>query len=72
MSAACDGKERFLTFALAERITKLRRHNAKLGRQVYRCRECGGYHMGTSLQLQVKRVRGESYLTARDDEEAYV
>lgn len=71
MNSACDGKERFQTFALAERVMKMRRRGVKLGRQTYRCHACGGYHIGTSLQLQVKRVRGESYVTARDDDEAY-
>ena len=62
--SACAGKERFQTHALAERIRKVRRHNSKLPRQVYKCRECGGFHIGTSLQLQAK-VRGQSYITAR-------
>jgi len=54
-------------------VQKLRRNSSgvKLGRQVYRCHACGGYHIGTSLQLQVKRIRGEGYVTARDDDEAY-
>ena len=62
---ACIGKERFETHALAERIRKVRRNNSKLARQVYRCRDCGGYHIGTSLQMQAK-LRGQSYITARE------
>ena len=71
MSSACEGKERFASYALAERLRKVRRANSKLARQVYKCRECGGFHLGTSLQLQTRRLRGESYVTARDKDEAF-
>jgi hypothetical protein len=48
--AACDGKERFLTFALAERIAGRvgRRHKGHMRPQVYRC-QCGSYHVGSTV-----------------------
>lgn len=65
MNLSCVGKERFLTYALAERIRKIRRQNSKVARQVYKCSTCGGFHIGSSLQLQAK-LRGQSYITARE------
>ena len=59
----CVGKERFTTFALAERVSKRRRREGTK-RGPYRCRECGGYHIGSSLGAEREpRVRGESYFT---------
>lgn len=47
VEAACDGKERFESAALAHRISgrrKDRRWN------IYRCRFCGFYHAGAALR----------------------
>lgn len=54
----CDGKERFLTFALAERMAKKssRRHDKTLRLHAYRC-ECGGYHVGSSVGTRGSRPR---------------
>jgi len=46
---AC-GKERFLTFALAERVAKLARNrHDQVKLQPYRCAECGAFHIGSSI-----------------------
>lgn len=52
----CQGKERFKTFHMAERVSKLsaRRHE-KLRRHAYRCDECGGYHVGSSMGPKERR-----------------
>lgn len=49
---SCQGKTRFFSPALAYRVQRRRqRHNpsrdGETG-QVYRCRFCGGWHIGTS------------------------
>lgn len=47
-SWACAGKTRFDTFRAAERVAR-RRHrtrDAEGGRQVYRCQQCKGFHIG--------------------------
>lgn len=39
--SACEGKERFDSPVLARRAAKRKR-----GREHYRCKECGGWHVG--------------------------
>lgn len=39
----CAGKVSFTSFALAEKVAKLRR---KGNRHAYHCSECGGFHLG--------------------------
>src|SRR5689334_22400806 len=44
------GKERFLTFAMADRVARLSRNrHDQVKLQPYRCKDCGGYHIGSSL-----------------------
>lgn len=44
------GKEAFLTFGLADRVAKMARNRREGSRlQPYRCRECGAWHVGSSL-----------------------
>lgn len=49
----CEGKERFVTFALADRIAKRRSANGINGRG-YRCPFCGGFHIGDMLGGRAK------------------
>jgi hypothetical protein len=42
--AACEGKERFATAQLAHRIA--RRRQARKPGVMYRCKYCGGWHIG--------------------------
>lgn len=46
--ASCDGKERFVTRALAERVAGriARRDRGRI--QSYSCRACGGFHVGST------------------------
>lgn len=46
----CDGKQSFLTFGLADSTSK-RSNNRHAGfrLQPYRCRECGSWHIGSSI-----------------------
>jgi hypothetical protein len=45
---ACDGKVAFDSISLAQRVAKRRRRAPAIGgRQVvYRCHDCGKYHIG--------------------------
>lgn len=47
----CEGKERFTTFSLADRMARKssRRHDKTLRLRAYRCGDCGGYHVGSSV-----------------------
>lgn len=48
--AACDGKERFLTRALAERVaTRVGRRHKGMRANAYQCRGCGGFHIGSTI-----------------------
>lgn len=45
--AMCQGKKRFNSFSLAEKVGKrARRKHDDANLQVYRCRFCAGYHPG--------------------------
>jgi hypothetical protein len=48
--SACQGKERFLTFGLADAVSK-RSRNAHAGVKLhpYRCGDCGGWHIGSTI-----------------------
>lgn len=62
------GKEPFLTFGLADRVAKLsrgRHDKAKL--HPYRCRECGNFHIGSSIG---KRITRGGYFRVMDPEAA--
>ena len=61
---SCEGKERFTTFALAERVVKLRRR-AGVKREPYRCSHCGSFHIGSTLGRAARRD-GESRLLVLD------
>lgn len=63
----CDGKERFTTFAFAERVSKLRRRQGTK-RQPYKCGECGSFHIGS--HLGDKPRRGGSYFAVLEPEPA--
>ncbi|HZQ44463.1 MAG TPA: hypothetical protein VFA99_14505 [Acidobacteriaceae bacterium] len=44
------GKERFLTFGMADRVARLARNrHDQVKLQPYRCRECGAWHIGSSV-----------------------
>jgi len=53
LSPGCTGKHRYASAALAWRV--VRRNKAWHGRRklkmltAYRCRECGGYHIGKTF-----------------------
>jgi len=48
---ACEGKERFATFAAAESVRKRHRGGGKIRRTVYHCRDCNSFHLGTRAPL---------------------
>lgn len=50
VATGCQGKERFASFALAEKVRSRRQRGPQM---VYPCRECGGFHIGGN------RKRGE-------------
>lgn len=51
LAAGCLGKERFNTWKEAERIVGRKRgHKQPMKRNVYRCRFCQGYHVGTASE----------------------
>lgn len=52
----CEGKERFLTFALAEMVSRKRRRQGTK-RAPYKCGECGSYHVGSVLDSIASRRR---------------
>lgn len=54
VSVFCEGKERFLTFALADRVARLRRREGTK-RHAYRCGGCGGYHIGSTIGQRARR-----------------
>ncbi len=56
----CEGKERFTTFALAERIAGMRRREG-VKRMAYRCAECGSFHIGTTREPRAVRYDGRSF-----------
>lgn len=47
---SCEGKNSFLTFGLADAVAR-RSNNVHAGfkLQPYRCRECGSWHVGSSM-----------------------
>lgn len=48
--SACAGKERFTTFGMAEVVAK-RSNTRHAGYRLhaYRCGDCGGFHVGSSV-----------------------
>lgn len=47
LTAGCIGKVTFESFALASKVNKARGGRRDLKRQVYRCRCCRKWHLGT-------------------------
>jgi hypothetical protein len=48
--SGCVGKERFTTYAFAERVASLSAsRNEGVRRQAYKCGECGAFHVGSSV-----------------------
>ena len=56
----CEGKERFTTFALAERIAGMRKREG-VKRMAYKCCECGAFHIGTTIEPRRVRYEGRSF-----------
>lgn len=54
-ASSCDGKERFDSFALANRVAS-RPNRLHCRRTPYRCPHCGGYHLGTPSLGKKQRV----------------
>lgn len=86
VAASCNGKERFECKTHADRIARRKNRSKKqkagFHSETYRCRTCGGFHVGSSGSwtnrrkrhvLQTKRERS-SYedLSAQDDEFRFV
>lgn len=46
---ACEGKQRFDTRAMAEKVKNRSNRNTDSARSTYRCMACGGWHIGTHL-----------------------
>lgn len=69
--SACAGKERFTTFAFAERVASLSAsRNEGQRRQAYKCGECGAYHVGSSIgpKNQQKKRRERQWFRDAEDE----
>lgn len=49
IAAMCEGKQRFDSAHIAHKAAK-RRRKAGVVREVYRCRACGGFHIGKPLE----------------------
>lgn len=64
----CEGKQSFLTFGLADATAK-RSNNRHSGfrLQPYRCRDCGSWHVGSSIG---RRETRQGYLRVIDTPEA--
>ena len=45
----CEGKERFETKGMADSVVNRKKGKRHCARQVYSCRACGGWHVGSSL-----------------------
>lgn len=55
-ASSCDGKERFDSFQLANKVAV--RHNRQHCRRTsYRCPHCGGYHLGTPSLGRKQKVK---------------
>lgn len=52
---ACQGKEVFASFGLAHRIASKSGHDGHRSRTAYKCRVCGGYHVGSRSTVQRKK-----------------
>lgn len=52
MAAMCEGKQPFTSAKTAHRVAKRRKHVC----EVYRCRFCGMYHLGTPIARDRKGV----------------
>lgn len=44
----CEGKERFDSYTLANRVLVARNRNRRLNRSPYHCQFCKGWHLGTN------------------------
>lgn len=51
--AACVGKEALTSPTLAHSVNKRRRKSGKIG-TVYRCDNCGHWHIGTPMKAMAK------------------
>lgn len=47
--SSCEGKERFASFNLADRIASRQAHRRGKKFQAYACSDCGGFHVGTAI-----------------------
>ena len=61
MSVSCTGKIRFETFAGANRAARrARRGKGDRALRAYACRECHGFHVGSSAKTPASRQRRAS------------
>ena len=49
----CQGKETFANPATAHRVVKRRNQIRRAKNQVYRCKHCGQWHLGTRAGVKV-------------------
>jgi hypothetical protein len=47
--ASCEGKERFTSFARADKVASRQAHRRGEKFNAYACSDCGGFHVGTAL-----------------------
>jgi hypothetical protein len=65
----CSGKERFTTFAFAERVASLSAsRNEGVRRQAYKCGECGAFHVGSSIGPKLQGKKKKERFWADEDE----
>lgn len=55
--ASCSGKHRFTDPALARRVASRTSHTHSEPMSAYRCRLCGGWHIGSHLHKARRRKR---------------
>lgn len=61
VSSTCQGKERFESFSMADRIAKTMSYKRSTHIMAYRCHVCSGWHIGSR--------QGDSPVTARSKKE---
>jgi hypothetical protein len=70
--SGCVGKERFTTYAFAERVASLSAsRNEGVRRQAYKCGECGAFHVGSSVGPKLQSKKRRERMWTPDEDEAY-
>ena len=65
--AACNGKARFNSHALAMEVETRSKRRSGLNRQAYRCGHCGGYHLGGGNSMARKKRLDQALAKAGEE-----